>query len=127
MLNPEERVSEMNTATAEARGTAQVLTLDLRGKTPDEVVDILTENGYSGVRHYESDVEKNPSRFNPDPSERDKTRVVICVTIKDEEAPNLTVVAYDGKAHNLCPGHELYLYDEPDGGWGWARTSDYCE
>ncbi len=116
----------MNTAVAELGSRAKALKLDLRGKTPDEVVTILQEHGYSNVRHRPEKGWGLRSIFNFNPSPEDKKQIVRCVPIKDSEAPNLTVVVHDGREHTLQPGHDLHFFEpigDKKGGWGWARTS----
>jgi hypothetical protein len=114
----------MITATAEVRSAVKPLKLDLRGKTPDEVVAILVESGYSDIRQRKTDAWKHPSMFNLQPTEEDQTQIVRCIEIKGDEASNLTIIPYNGKEHKLDPGQDLYFFEGPvEGGWGWARTS----
>ena len=98
------------------------LTIDLRGKTPDEVVEILIDNGFGDIQCVETGGWKNRSILHI-PTEEDKERVVHLIQIKEDEASNLTVISFSGKVHVLRPGHDLHFFEGPNGGWGWARTS----
>ncbi|CAN5152637.1 hypothetical protein BH11PAT3_BH11PAT3_0730 [soil metagenome] len=99
------------------------LKVDLRGKTPDEVVSLLTESGFTDVIKSVSDDFKHNSLIHRT-SELDQKREVWKVTIDSAQAPSLTVIIHNGSEHALQPGHDLYFFEGEEGGWGWARS--YC-
>lgn len=116
----------MSTAIREAVSVAQRLKIDLRGKTPDEVVAILQEYGYRNISHRIERGWGERSIFNLNPTPEDKEQIVRCIPIDYDEAHKLTVVLPDGTEHTFRPGHDLHFfeqYGDRRGGWGWARTS----
>ncbi|WP_075995557.1 hypothetical protein [Salaquimonas pukyongi] len=105
--------------TAEVAASTKPFEIDLRGLSPEKVVEELTAAEFSEVNAHDTDVYTWESVCCAEPfSDR-----VVCVSIKDEEADRLTVTVFDGTKHTLRAGQDLYWFDKKEGGWGYARTS----
>lgn len=93
------------------------LEIDLRGKSLDEVMQLLKKNGFSVSS-------TNISLWEGCPGPA--TQVV---WIEDEESSLLTVVIFNGRIITLKPGMNLHLADRPaclfpGQDWFVARTLD---
>ncbi len=90
---------------------AQSLEIDLRGKSLDEVVQLLRKSGFSASSteiSLWSNCEKAARGEPPGPAVR-------VVWIEDDEENLLTVTAFDAKVTTLKPGLHLHLADRPEG------------
>lgn len=91
--------------------------IDLRGKSLDEVIQLLKKNGFSASATNLSLWEDSPGPA---------TQVV---WIEDDESSLLTVVIFNGSIVTLEPGMNLHLSDRPEcllpgQDWFVARTLD---
>ncbi len=103
--------------------TATPLHIDLRGKSVEEVVEILNQNNYRIPLIFDATADwRQFSILNRDPEQYQNTTIT-GIMIKEEDAPGLTVIVYDGSEHTLRPGHDLHLFDGEHNGWGWVRGS----
>jgi hypothetical protein len=110
----------------EAPSVATPLHLDLRGKTVEEVAEILRQNGYRVSDPYIESAWGEPNIFNPHPTQDDRDQLVWRIPINWRDSPNLTIVGWNGKEHTLRPGHEPFFFEALPGkreaGWGWANA-----
>lgn len=102
--------------------TLQPLKIDLRGKTKEEVIELLSRHGFCNVTQSISDAYRHDSLIHKT-TLVDQERLAWCISIKRDEAPSLTVIVHDGTEHTLRPGHDLYFFEGTEGGWGWANTA----
>lgn len=91
------------------------LEIDLRGKSFDEVAELLERSGFSihrsDVTHYW------------DAHKKVADAPVRAIFIEDDGAPELTVTIFDGKKITRKPGEDLHLFDRPPGrqpGQDWS-------
>ena len=112
----------------EAPTTAKAIRLDLRGKTKEEVADILRANGYRVEGIYRERAWNEPNIFNWEPDADDRVQVVWSVQLNWRDSPRLTVVIWNGTEHTLRSGQNPCFFESipgrREGGWGLVNT-DY--
>lgn len=105
-----------------SRKIPKPLEIDLRGKTVEEVVKLLQENGFHS---WSDDVTELYDGRTFLCERRDPKYPVYVVWICPEEADLLTVTIFDGKTMKVPSYRNLHFYtptDKEPGGWGIENT-----
>jgi len=87
------------------------LHIDLRGKSLEEVMGLLTNSGFR-VLSVKTDMWDTRERILHGRTEDGPP--VHVIWMDNAEAPLLTVIIFNGKEINLKPGMDLHLFNRPD-------------
>ena len=89
---------------------AKPLEIDLQGKSLEEVMKMLQDNGFIVTT---ADISTTWDSRDKALGGKEKGPPVHVIWIKDDEAPLLTVTIFNGRKKTLEPGYDLHLFDRP--------------